>query len=121
MNKDDYEVGYGKPPKNTRFKTGQSGNPKGRPRKPRDLGSLINHELDTTVQITENGVAKRITLRVAFSKTLVNRAVKGDHRASLLLLKFLQDTPEVADFDVELDDLAALEKYKASIAGGSKE
>ena len=25
------EVGYGRPPKNTRFKSGQSGNPKGRP------------------------------------------------------------------------------------------
>ena len=28
----DYEVGYGKPPVNTQFKPGQSGNPKGRPR-----------------------------------------------------------------------------------------
>ena len=30
----DYEVGYGKPPKHSRFKPGQSGNPKGRPRVP---------------------------------------------------------------------------------------
>lgn len=29
----DYEVGYGKPPKENRFKPGQSGNPRGRPRK----------------------------------------------------------------------------------------
>ena len=28
----DYEVGYGKPPKATRFKSGQSGNPRGRPK-----------------------------------------------------------------------------------------
>ena len=27
---DDYEVGYGKPPKDKQFKKGQSGNPKGR-------------------------------------------------------------------------------------------
>ena len=26
-----YQVGYGKPPRDTRFKRGQSGNPKGRP------------------------------------------------------------------------------------------
>jgi hypothetical protein len=25
----DYEVGYGKPPKHSRFRKGQSGNPKG--------------------------------------------------------------------------------------------
>ena len=29
---DDYEVGYGRPPKSGQFKKGQSGNPKGRPR-----------------------------------------------------------------------------------------
>lgn len=28
----DYEVGYGKPPQQTRFKPGQSGNPRGRPK-----------------------------------------------------------------------------------------
>lgn len=31
--KDDGKVGYGKPPKHSRFKAGQSGNPKGRPKK----------------------------------------------------------------------------------------
>ena len=30
--KPGYEVGYGKPPKDTRFKPGQSGNPSGRPK-----------------------------------------------------------------------------------------
>lgn len=30
--KGDYEVGYGKPPKKSRFRKGQSGNPAGRPR-----------------------------------------------------------------------------------------
>ena|SRR5437868_14511965 len=35
---DDYEVGYGKPPKNSQFQKGVSGNPTGRPKKARDLG-----------------------------------------------------------------------------------
>ena len=30
--KSDYEVGYGKPPRETRFVKGRSGNPRGRPR-----------------------------------------------------------------------------------------
>ena len=30
--KKKFDVGYGKPPKHSRFKPGQSGNPKGRPR-----------------------------------------------------------------------------------------
>ena len=33
--KANYDVGYGKPPAEHRFKKGQSGNPRGRPRRPR--------------------------------------------------------------------------------------
>ena len=36
---DDGQVGYRKPPVHTRFKPGQSGNPKGRPKGPRNLAT----------------------------------------------------------------------------------
>lgn len=120
MSKDDYEVGYRKPPKATQFKGGQSGNPKGRPRKPRDITALINQELDATIQITENGVRKTLPVRQVFVKGLINKALKGDYRASLLVLKHFEGTPEEIDFQVELDDVAALEKFRARIAGGTK-
>lgn len=42
--KKDYEVGYGKPPKDTRFKAGQSGNPKGRPKGKSSAAKLIEFE-----------------------------------------------------------------------------
>ncbi len=32
----DYDTGYGKPPKKHQFKKGKSGNPKGRPKKAKE-------------------------------------------------------------------------------------
>ena len=43
---DDDKVGYCKPPKHSRFKPGQSGNPLGRPRKNRSIETMIKRELD---------------------------------------------------------------------------
>jgi hypothetical protein len=39
---DAYEVGFGKPPKHTRFRAGQSGNPAGRRNGIRDLMTDVN-------------------------------------------------------------------------------
>ena len=44
---DDYEVGYGKPPKSRQWKPGQSGNPKGRPKGARNrLGTQFLEALE---------------------------------------------------------------------------
>jgi hypothetical protein len=40
-----YSVGYGRPPKHTRFKPGRSGNPKGRPRGSRNLSTEMQKVL----------------------------------------------------------------------------
>ena len=41
-----YDEGYGKPPENSKFKTGQSGNPNGRPKGKKNTNTLFNEALD---------------------------------------------------------------------------
>ena len=50
---EDYEIGYGRPPKQTRFKPGQSGNPKGRPRGRKNVHTILEETLYRPVTITE--------------------------------------------------------------------
>ena len=86
----DYEVGYGKPPVNTRFKPGQSGNPKGRPRGSKSFAGLMRAALSETVQVREDGQLRHISRREAIIKSLIARALKGDARANDRLLPFMQ-------------------------------
>jgi Family of unknown function (DUF5681) len=90
-NERDYEVGYGKPPHHTRFKSGQSGNPRGRPPGAKNLSTLLTEALNEPVVIAEDGGRRKISKRQAIIKQLVNRSAKRDWRAVKLLLDILQD------------------------------
>ena len=95
--KRDYEVGYGKPPSHTRFKPGQSGNPRGRPGGSKNLSTLLDEALNELVVVSENGGRKRISKRKAAFKQLGNEAAKGNWRALKLLVDLLQDLERRTD------------------------
>jgi hypothetical protein len=77
--KRDYEVGRGKPPVHTRFKKGQSGNPRG-PRA-KNLPALLIEALDEPVTATIDGERREITKREAVVTQLVNKSAAADLRA----------------------------------------
>lgn len=79
--KSDYDVGYGKPPKSTRFRKGQSGNPRGRPRK-RKRSLPHDHVLGQMVTVREDGRERRITAAEAFLLHLTKRGLAGDSAAA---------------------------------------
>jgi hypothetical protein len=93
----DYQVGYGKPPKPTRFTKGQSGNPKGRAKGSKNLSTLLTKTLNEPVVINENGRRRTITKLEAMTKQLVNTAAGGDPRAIKLLTDLLQQVGDKAD------------------------
>ncbi len=75
--KDDYEVGYGKPPKSGQFTKGVSGNPSGRRKKPSDFEAKFLLELSSPLAINENGKRKIITKDEGIGKQLINKALSG--------------------------------------------
>ncbi|MES0863738.1 DUF5681 domain-containing protein [Ruegeria sp. SCPT10] len=119
----DYEVGYRKPPKNTRFRKGQSGNPKGRPKGARGLKTDLRAELSERVTITENGRRKTLTKQQLVMKQLTARAVKADIRAisklAELAIALLGPEDEASQVEDKLseEDEAILQSFLERNAG----
>jgi hypothetical protein len=82
----DYAVGYGKPPEHSRFRRGQSGNPKGRPKGSANLRTLLEDELAERIPVKEGGRRRQISKAAAVIKQLVNKAAAADLRAIKILL-----------------------------------
>ncbi len=93
---DQSDVGYGRPPKHSQFKKGQSGNPCGRPKGSKNLKTLITRELDGSITIEQNGKRRKIRRKEALVKGLVNDALKGKDRPREKVIDFVERS-EMAD------------------------
>jgi hypothetical protein len=72
----EFAANYRKPPLHTRFKKGQSGNPRGRPVK--NLAELLAAALNENVTVTENGKRRQVTKREAVIAQLVNKSASAE-------------------------------------------
>lgn len=118
----DYDVGYGKPPKHTQFKPGQSGNPKGRPKGTRNLKTDLAEELGESIIVNEGGRSKTITKQRAMIKSLIARAVNGDPKAFQAAIQMavtlLPVEEESGEAGRSLDDQMILDLYSARLKDG---
>ncbi len=85
-----YTVGYGRPPRHTRFRKGRSGNPKGRPKGSKPAKTLLQEALSAPVAVTEGGSTRVIEQRHALFKAMVAKAIKGDVRAAALAVNLME-------------------------------
>jgi hypothetical protein len=89
---DPYDVGYGKPPKQTQFKKRLSGNPDGRPPKKPDLHTELRRVLRKPV--TVKGEPERVTVQQALLLRLRDEALRGEIWAGKLLQKVVDAIPD---------------------------
>lgn len=88
----DEPVGYGRPPRHSRFKAGQSGNPSGRPKGVRSLKRDLADELSQMVQVSENGARLKLSKQRLAVKALTAKAIKGHVLAATKLFELLRET-----------------------------
>ena len=79
-----YEVGFGKPPKATRFKKGQSGNPAGKKKGKRSVRTQVEKFFRTPISVTEAGQQRELLPEVVAMKKLFNKVASGDVQAMRL-------------------------------------
>jgi hypothetical protein len=103
-NERPYEVGFGKPPKETRFRPGKSGNPTGRPKGRRNLATVLEKSLQERVVINENGTRKVVTKLEAAVKQLVNKAAGGDLNALRHLIVLAKSAEPTSDSSTQHAD-----------------
>jgi hypothetical protein len=92
---DDYSVGYGRPPRNSRFQSGKSGNPKGRPRGSKSLAAIFHRIINEKVQVKGPHGTKAITKFEAGLTQLANMAATGDKKAIRELMQWRRTFPEL--------------------------
>jgi hypothetical protein len=86
---DDDDVGYRKPPKATRWKTGQSGNPrKSKPKRAESVLTVIKRLLVAPVTIVKNGAHTKMSALEAILHQLLQKSLSGDKKALRTLREF---------------------------------
>src|ERR1700756_1841040 len=89
MSSDGDKTGYGKPPKHTRWKDGESGNKQRRyPKRVETTVALIDRLLLKPVEITVGEKSRRVTTLEAILFRLWQKEVLGDTRALKIRVKF---------------------------------
>jgi hypothetical protein len=96
------EVGYRRPPVKSRFRKGQSGNPRGRRKGQRNLGPVLAEVLRQTVTVKQEGKSQRMSKGEAVIKILLTKSNKGDSRAIKAVLEFSDQIGRIQSAELKL-------------------
>jgi hypothetical protein len=88
--KNEYEVGYKRPPVASRFKKGQSGNPSGKPKENApelDPGKILQSIDNEEMFVNIEGKGKRMLKAEVYFRQLFTKAIKGNLTEARLIAK----------------------------------
>ena len=91
-----YDIGYGKPPRASRFQMGVSGNPNGRPKGSRNLATIALKESRQQIRVNGPRGVRSITKLEAAVMQLANKSAQGDLRATRELIALIARSEEIA-------------------------
>jgi hypothetical protein len=114
----DYEVGYARPPVSRRYKAGDVGNPKGRPKKKKTVGQIIDDAMMMRIKVEENGRSRTMTAQELIIFNLVRLAARSDLRAIRALFALRDHYHDSSDTtlnpsDLEAEDRKIIEEHLA--------
>ncbi|WP_397421000.1 DUF5681 domain-containing protein [Phenylobacterium sp.] len=105
-----YTVGYGRPPRASQFKPGQSGNPAGRPKNQWTLKDLAGEVLAQEVKIQTADGPSSMALARAILETLARKGLKGDLPSAKFLLSMLPDGQGLGERPMSPEETEAWEE-----------
>ena len=127
-------MSYKNPPKDTQFKKGQSGNPKGRPPKHKKrtptLADDLRQELEEKVMVNKNGEVVCVTKQRALLAAVTTAAINGRIGQQRLMVQLCSMPVGTAEGDTstaeeleQLDETLLLELSKLGLSfdGGSND
>jgi hypothetical protein len=107
------KVGYGRPPRTHRFKPGESGNLKGRPKGAKNEATILRNLLNRKIEMRQDGKLRKISLLEAMLLRFAEDALKGNPKAAgFLLNRYAPIQATDADpTDIDRDDEQILESF----------
>ena len=84
-----YEVGFGKPPRQSRFGVGNQAGRRGRPKGTENLATIVEEEFKAVIEVTEAGKRRKYSKQRVGVRQLANKIATGDIKAFALYIELL--------------------------------